>query len=254
MPQRETVAGEANSRLWHSKMKFTLLANWMRSPLGIVSSLQAMGAHKARCVCRALLMRRSGTASCARRIAHLLSSSTELSDSIHSGSTSPSHTIQLRCSSGSLTTRRAAAVSTPSLHSRVSRFIEPSSCTRDAGTHAPHRWHRASETHQPSQQAQSQSHNAPAAWPWPWGSCGRRAACSPASRTPSPARPTACSCLRHTHTQHTQNTQTLLPATTTPGSGSADMLGTEVSDFRGSPEPLGPTMMTPMRCSHARCS
>ena len=66
------MAGDANSSEWHSKMKFTLLANWMRSPLGIVS----------------------------RR----LSSSTELSDSIHSGSTSPSQTIQLRCSSGSLTT------------------------------------------------------------------------------------------------------------------------------------------------------
>ena len=45
---------------------------------------------------------------------HLLSSSTEFSDSIHSGSTSPSQMIHERCSRGSLTTLRAAAVSTPS--------------------------------------------------------------------------------------------------------------------------------------------
>ena len=56
-----------------------------------------------------------------------LSSSTELSDSIHSGSMSPSHTIQHSVSTGSLTTARALAVSTPSLNSRVSWFISPSS-------------------------------------------------------------------------------------------------------------------------------
>eukprot|EP00983_Pelagomonas_calceolata_P038310 1136764-Pelagomonas_calceolata.AAC.2 len=49
----------------------------------------------------------------------------------YSGSTSPSQTIQHRCSKGSFTTRRAAAVSTPSDHSRVSRFIEPSNCRQD---------------------------------------------------------------------------------------------------------------------------
>lgn len=35
----DTVAGDANVRLWHSKMKFTLEANWMRSPFGSVKSL-----------------------------------------------------------------------------------------------------------------------------------------------------------------------------------------------------------------------
>ena len=40
MPQRLTVAGDAYCRLSHSKMKLTLLANWMRSPLGMVSNLQ----------------------------------------------------------------------------------------------------------------------------------------------------------------------------------------------------------------------
>ena len=41
MPQRLTVAGDAYCRLWHSKMKLTLLANWMRSPLGMVSNLDS---------------------------------------------------------------------------------------------------------------------------------------------------------------------------------------------------------------------
>ena len=61
MPMREMVAGEAQLRSCVSKMKFTFGPNWILSPDGIVS----------------------------RR----LSSSTELSDSIHSGSMSPSHTI-----------------------------------------------------------------------------------------------------------------------------------------------------------------
>lgn len=71
MPIRETVAGEACCRLSVSKRKLTLVPNWMRSPEGIVS----------------------------RR----LSSSTEFSASIHSGSMSPSQTIQ-RCTEVSLIT------------------------------------------------------------------------------------------------------------------------------------------------------
>jgi len=88
MPIRETVAGEANLRSWVSKMKLTFGPNWMRSPEGIVSSR--------------------------------LSSRTELRDSTHSGSMSPSQMIQLLTSGGSRTTLRADAVSTPSNHSRVS--------------------------------------------------------------------------------------------------------------------------------------
>mmetsp|Transcript_24478 Transcript_24478/g.85111 ORF Transcript_24478/g.85111 Transcript_24478/m.85111 type:complete len:290 (-) Transcript_24478:553-1422(-) len=98
MPMREMVAGDAKRRSCVSKRKLTLAPKLMRSPLGIVS--------------------------------RWLSSSTELSDSIHSGSTSPSHTIQLRTSSGSRTTCRAAAVRTPSVHSRVSGSISPSSRCR----------------------------------------------------------------------------------------------------------------------------
>ena len=56
---------------------------------------------------------------------HLLSSSTELRDSIHSGSTSPSQMIQERCCSGSLATALAAAVRMPSDHSRVSASMCP---------------------------------------------------------------------------------------------------------------------------------
>ena len=91
MPIRETVAGEANLRSWVSKMKLTFGPNWMRSPEGIVSSR--------------------------------LSSRTELRDSTHSGSMSPSQMIQLLTSGGSRTTLRADAVSTPSNHSRVSMSI-----------------------------------------------------------------------------------------------------------------------------------
>ena len=98
IPMRLTVAGEANRRSFVSKMKLTLGPNRIRSPLGIVR----------------------------RR----LSSSTEFSDSTHSGSISPSQIIQLRTSGGSLTTFRALAVSTPSNHSRVSRSICPRSCSR----------------------------------------------------------------------------------------------------------------------------
>ena len=98
MPMRETVAGEANLRSWVSKIKLTLGPNWMRSPDGIVSSR--------------------------------LSSSTELSDSTHSGSMSPSQMIHDLTSAGSRTTLRAEAVSTPSNHSRVSMSMCPSSCSR----------------------------------------------------------------------------------------------------------------------------
>mmetsp|Transcript_5207 Transcript_5207/g.17719 ORF Transcript_5207/g.17719 Transcript_5207/m.17719 type:complete len:262 (-) Transcript_5207:373-1158(-) len=98
MPMRDTVAGDANRRSCVSKRKLTLSPKAMRSPLGSV-----------------------------RR---WLSSSTELSDSIHSGSTSPSQTIHDRTSGGSRTTARAASVRTPSLHSRVSRSISPRSCCR----------------------------------------------------------------------------------------------------------------------------
>lgn len=62
MPMRDIVAGEAQLRSWVSNRKFTFGPNWMRSPLGIVNSR--------------------------------LSSSTEFRLSIHSGSMSPSHTIQ----------------------------------------------------------------------------------------------------------------------------------------------------------------
>lgn len=55
------MAGEAQLRSWVSKRKFTLGPNWIRSPEGIVNNR--------------------------------LSSRTEFSDSIHSGSMSPSHTI-----------------------------------------------------------------------------------------------------------------------------------------------------------------
>ena len=58
-------------------------------------------------------------------VPHLLSSSTELRDSIHSGSTSPSQMIQDRCCRGSLATALAAAVSIPSDHSRVSASMCP---------------------------------------------------------------------------------------------------------------------------------
>lgn len=47
MPQRLTVAGEAYCKLSHSKMKLTLFANWMRSPLGMVSSLHSRCAPSA---------------------------------------------------------------------------------------------------------------------------------------------------------------------------------------------------------------
>ncbi len=69
MPMREMVAGDANRRSCVSNRKLMLEPNEIRSPLGIVS--------------------------------RWLSSSTEFSDSIHSGSTSPSHTIHDRtCKDG----------------------------------------------------------------------------------------------------------------------------------------------------------
>ena len=98
MPMRETVAGEANLRSCVSKRKLTFGPNWMRSPEGIVSSR--------------------------------LSSSTELSDSTHSGSMSPSQMIHDLTSGVSRTTLRAEAVSTPSNHSRVSMSMWPRSCSR----------------------------------------------------------------------------------------------------------------------------
>ena len=76
-----------------------------------------------------------------QREPHLLSSSTELRDSIHSGSTSPSQMIQERCCRGSLATALDAAVRMPSDHSRVSAsmcpaehtcFWGPSCCCQDA--------------------------------------------------------------------------------------------------------------------------
>ena len=72
MPIRETVAGEANLSECVSKIKLTFGPNCMRSPDGIVRSR--------------------------------LSSRTELSDSIHSGSMSPSQTTHERTSGGSATT------------------------------------------------------------------------------------------------------------------------------------------------------
>ena len=91
-------------------MKLTFGPNWMRSPLGIVSSR--------------------------------LSSSTEFSDSTHSGSMSPSQITHERTSGGSRTTLRADAVSTPSNHSRVSISMWPSSCSRgiDFGIHHVRRY------------------------------------------------------------------------------------------------------------------
>ena len=102
MPMRLMVAGDAqlrgchrsrpnamrpNLRSWVSNTKLTLGPNWMRSPDGMVSSR--------------------------------LSSSTELSDSIHSGSMSPSQMIHDCTSSGSLTTWASmipcAVVAGPSL-------------------------------------------------------------------------------------------------------------------------------------------
>lgn len=62
MPIREMVAGEAQLRSWVSNRKLTLGPNWIRSPLGMVNNR--------------------------------LSSRTELRLSIHSGSMSPSQTIQ----------------------------------------------------------------------------------------------------------------------------------------------------------------
>lgn len=65
-------------------MMLTLEPNWIRSPFGMVRSL--------------------------------LSSSTLFKDSTHSGSTSPSHIIQLRCSRGSCTTWRTKNVNGQSKH------------------------------------------------------------------------------------------------------------------------------------------
>jgi len=105
IPIREIVAGDAQLRSCVSKTKLTFGPNWIRSPDGIVSSL--------------------------------LSSRTELRDSIHSGSMSPSQTIHDWMFCGSLTTCRAAYVNTPSLHSRVSISIWPRSCPT-TGTHYCH--------------------------------------------------------------------------------------------------------------------
>lgn len=95
---RDMVAGEAQLRSCDSNRKLTLGPNWILSPEGMVSNR--------------------------------LSSSTELRDSIHSGSMSPSQTIHDWISIGSRTTWRAAFVNTPSDHSRVSMSICPRSCWR----------------------------------------------------------------------------------------------------------------------------
>ena len=88
IPMRDMVAGEAQERSWDSNKKLTFGPNCIRSPEGMVSSL--------------------------------LSSSTEFRDSIHSGSMSPSHTIQECTEVGSFTTCLAEEVRTPSVHSLVS--------------------------------------------------------------------------------------------------------------------------------------
>jgi len=91
----ETVAGLACVKWCVSKIKLTLDPNWIRSPFGSVRSL--------------------------------LSSRTELRDSIHLGSMSPSQMIQQRVSLSSLTTFLELAVITPFLNSRVSWSYSPRS-------------------------------------------------------------------------------------------------------------------------------
>lgn len=88
IPSLLTVAGEANFKSLVSKIKFILFPKFILSPFGKVN--------------------------------RWLSSRTEFKDSIHSGSISPSQTIQQIVSYGSLTTALALAVSTPSLNSLVS--------------------------------------------------------------------------------------------------------------------------------------
>ena len=88
IPMREMVAGEAQERSWDSNRKLTFGPNWILSPEGMVRSR--------------------------------LSSSTELRDSIHSGSMSPSQTIQEWTEDSSFTTPLAENVRTPSVHSLVS--------------------------------------------------------------------------------------------------------------------------------------
>lgn len=72
IPILDTVAGEANRKSCVSNKKFTLGPKAILSPLG--------------------------------RVRRWLSSRTEFNDSIHSGSTSPSHIIQQETSDGSRTT------------------------------------------------------------------------------------------------------------------------------------------------------
>ena len=72
MPIRETVAGDAYYKSDVSNMKFTLVPNEIRSPVG--------------------------------RVKRWLSSKTEFRDSIHSGSMSPSQIIQDCTSYGYFTT------------------------------------------------------------------------------------------------------------------------------------------------------
>ena len=85
--------------------------------------------------CSALSSVQSVRSAAAQAVPHLLSSSTELRDSIHSGSTSPSQMIQDCCCRGSLATALAAAVRIPSDHSRVSASMCPAAhpCLLDAG-------------------------------------------------------------------------------------------------------------------------
>lgn len=82
IPSLLTVAGDAKRRSLVSKMKLILLPKLILSPFG--------------------------------KVRRWLSSSTEFRDSTHSGSISPSHTIQHIVSAGSLTTALALAVKTPS--------------------------------------------------------------------------------------------------------------------------------------------
>jgi len=84
----DIVAGEAQERSCDSNRKFTLEPNGILSPEVIVNNL--------------------------------LSSNTLFSDSIYSGSMSPSQMIQDWTKIGSLTTWLALQVSTPSVHSLVS--------------------------------------------------------------------------------------------------------------------------------------
>ena len=149
MPILDIVAGEAQERSWVSKTKLTLEPNWILSPLGMVRRWLS---SKVACMQMTCTTQYQHTHTCVFKTAciHTIPSlhlshmysvqspvlsthypfplpSTELSDSIHSGSMSPSHMIHEVTSRGSLTTWRALKVRTPSVHSRVSRSMWPKS-------------------------------------------------------------------------------------------------------------------------------